>query len=132
MKDLQELANVISTQENLNRCTVMVVEGKLSTTSIIEISAPLADIVRKESGKILNSIQSHLPKCTNFGILPTRTGERHATCSTLSLTVDASHNSITEIMILCQMADRAHEVVLQALQRNLVLEAINKDMKPYE
>lgn len=118
--------------ESVNKVRVQTVEGVLSVISIIGISANLADIIRKDSGKILNRIQSNLHSCTNFGILPSKTGQKHRTCSTLTITVDAHHNDLEEINELGNMAKVAHEAVLDALSMDIVLNNLQADMKPYE
>lgn len=118
--------------ESINKVRVQMIEGVLSVISIIGISANLADVIRKDSGKILNKIQNNLHSCTQFGILPSKTGQKHHTCSTLSITVDAHHNDLREINDLAAMAKTAHEAVLDALSMDIVLNNIQADMKPYE
>ena len=112
--------------ESINKVRVQMIEGVLSVISIIGISANLADVIRKDSGKILNKIQNNLHSCTNFGILPSKTGQKHHTCSTLTITVGAKINDIAA------MAKVAHEAVLDALSMDIVLNNIQADMKPYE
>lgn len=127
------IANIMDNKEDgINTCRVNIVEGKLSVTSIISIQPSLADIIRKNSGKILSNIQNNLSKCTNFSILPSKTGQMHATCSTLTLTVDASHNDIKQVNTLAEFATVAHQTVLDALQKDIILSNINKDMKTYD
>lgn len=118
--------------ESVNKVRVQMIEGMLSVISIIGVSANLADIIRKDSGKILNDIQSNLHSCTLFGILPSKTGQKHRTCSTLTITVDASHNDLKEINDLAAIAEVAHESVLDALSMNIILKNLQADMKPYE
>jgi hypothetical protein len=118
--------------ESINKVRVQMIEGVLSVISIIGISANLADVIRKDSGKILNKIQNNLHSCTNFGILPSKTGQKHHTCSTLTITVGAHHNDLKEINDLAAMAKVAHEAVLDALSMDIVLNNIQADMKPYE
>lgn len=118
--------------ESINKVRVQMIEGVLSVISIIGISANLADVIRKDSGKILNKIQNNLHSCTNFGILPSKTGQKHHTCSTLTITVGANHNDLKEINDIAAMAKVAHEAVLDALSMDIVLNNIQADMKPYE
>lgn len=118
--------------EPINKIRVQMIEGVLSVISIIGISANLADIIRKDSGKILNKIQTNLHSCTNFGILPSKTGQKHCTCSTLTITVDAHHNDLKEINELADVARVAHQTVLDALSMDIVLNNLQADMKPYE
>lgn len=130
------IAEVIGEKRNnvepINKVRVQMIEGVLSVISIIGISANLADVIRKDSGKILNKIQSSLHSCTQFGILPSKTGQKHHTCSTLAITVNAHHNDLKEINELANMAKNAHEAVLDALSMDIVLNKIQADMKPYE
>lgn len=118
--------------ESINKVRVQMIEGVLSVVSIIGISANLADVIRKDSDKILSKIQTNLHSCTQFGILPSKTGEKHSTCSTLVITVNAHHNDLKEINNLATMAKVAHEAVLDALSMDIVLNNIQADMKPYE
>jgi hypothetical protein len=108
------------------------IEGVLLVISIIGISANLADVIRKDSGKILNKIQTNLHSCTQFGILPSKTGQKHHTCSTLTITVGANHNDLKEINDLAAIARVAHEAVLDALSMDITLNNLQDDMKPYE
>ena len=132
----QVIAEVIGEKktdvESVNKVRVQTIEGVLSVISIIGVSAKLADVIRKDSGKILSKIQSNLHLCTNFGILPSKTGQKHPTCSTLTISVDAHHNDLKEINDLAVMARIAHEAILDALSVDLVLNNIQADMKPYE
>lgn len=118
--------------EPINKVRVQMIEGVLSVISIIGISANLADVIRKDSGKILNKIQTNLHSCTQFGILPSKTGQKHHTCSTLAITVDAHHNDLKEINDLAAIARVAHEAVLNALSMDITLNNLQADMKPYE
>lgn len=118
--------------ESVNKVRVQMIQGMLSVISIIGISANLADVIRKDSGKILNKIQTNLHSCTQFGILPSKTGQKHHVCSTLTITVDAHHNDLKEINKLAAMAKVAHETVLDALSMDIVLNNIQAEMKPYE
>lgn len=118
--------------ESINKVRVRVVEEKLSVVSIIGISTNLADVIRKDSGKILNKIQTNLRSCTQFGILPSKTGQKHNTCSVLAITVDAHHNDLQEINDLAAIARVAHEAVLDALSMDITLNNLQADMKPYE
>lgn len=118
--------------ESINKVRVQMIEGVLSVISIIGISANLADVIRKDSGKILNKIQNNLHSCTNFGILPSKTGQKHHTCSTLTITVNAHHNDLKEINDLAAIARVAHEAVLDALSMDITLNNLQADMKPYE
>lgn len=118
--------------EPINKVRVQMIEGKLSVISIIGISANLADVIRKDSGKILNNIQTNFHSCTQFGILPSKTGQKNHTCSTLAITVDAHHNDLKEINELADVARVAHEAVLDALSMDIVLKNLQGDMKPYE
>ena len=118
--------------EPINKVRVQMIEGKLSVVSIIGISANLADVIRKDSGKILNKIQTNLHSCTQFGILPSKTGQKHSTCSTLAITVDAHHNDLREINDLADVARTAHQTVLDALSMDIVLNNLQADMNPYE
>lgn len=118
--------------ESINKVRVQMIEGVLSVISIIGISDNLANVIRKDSGKILNKIQTNLYSCTQFGILPSKTCQKHHTCSTLTITVDAKHNDLKEINDLATMARIAHEAVLDALSMDIVLNNIQADMKPYE
>ncbi len=118
--------------ESVNKVRVQMFEGVLSVISIIGISANLADVIRKDSGKILNKIQTNLHSCTQFGILPSKTGQKHRTCSTLAITVDAHHNDLKEINELADIARVAHEAVLDALSMDITLNHLQDDMKPYE
>lgn len=133
--DLPEvIAEVIGEKtniESINKVRVQMIEGVLSVISIIGISANLADVIRKDSGKILNKIQSNLHSCTNFGILPSKTGQKHHTCSVLTITVDAHHNDLQEINDLAAIARVAHEAVLDALSMDITLNNLQADMKPY-
>lgn len=118
--------------ECINKVRVQMIEGVLSVISIIGISDNLANVIRKDSGKILNKIQTNLHLCTQFGILPSKTCQKHHTCSTLTITVGANHNDLKEINDLATMARIAHEAVLDALSMDIVLNNIQADMKPYE
>lgn len=118
--------------ESINKIRVQMIEGVLSVISIIGISANLADVIRKDSGKILNKIQANLHSCTQFGILPSKTGQKNRTCSTLAITVDAHHNDLREINDLADVARTAHQAVLDALSMDIVLNNLQADMKPYE
>lgn len=118
--------------ESINKVRVQMIEEVLSVISIIGISANLADVIRKDSGKILNKIQTNLHSCTQFGILPSKTGQKHHTCSTLTITVDAHHNDLQEINDLAAIARVAHEAVLDALSMDITLNNLQADMKPYE
>ena len=118
--------------ESVNKIRVQMIEGVLSVISIIGISANLADVIRKDSGKILNKIQTNLHSCTQFGILPSKTGQKHHTCSTLTITVGANHNDLKEINDLAAIARIAHEAVLDALSMDITLNNLQDDMKPYE
>lgn len=132
----QVIAKIIGEKKNddesVNKVRVQMIGGVLSVTSIIGISANLADIIRKDSGKILNDIQSNLHLCTQFGILPSKTGQKHHTCSTLTITIDASHNDLKEINDIAAIAEVAHESVLDALSMDIILKNLQADMKPYE
>lgn len=116
----------------ISKVRVQMIEGKLSVTSIIGISAELADIIRDQSGKILSKIQGNMSSCTQFGIMPSKTGQKHHTCSSLTITVGAHHNDVEEINHLAVIARTAHEVVLDALSMDIVLNNLQADMKPYE
>lgn len=118
--------------ESVNKVRVQMIEGMLSVISIIGISTDLADVIRKDSGKILNKIQTNLHLCTQFGILPSKTGQKHHVCSALTITVNARHNDLKEINKLATMAKVAHGAVLDALSMDIVLNNIQADMKPYE
>ena len=118
--------------ESINKVRVQMIEGVLSVISIIGISANLADVIRKDSGKILNKIQTNLHSCTQFGILPSKTGQKHHTCSTLTITVGANHNDLREINDLAAIARVAHEAVLDALSMDITLNNLQDDMKSYE
>lgn len=118
--------------ESVNKVRVQMIEGVLSVVSIIGISANLADVIRKDSGKTLSKIQENLHSCTQFGILPSKTGQKHQTCSTLAITVNACHNDVEEINDLAAIARTAHESVLDALSMDIVLKNLQADMKPYE
>lgn len=132
----EEIAKIIGEKktdiESVNKVRVQMIEGKLSVISIIGVSTNLADIIRKNSGKILNKIQENLHLCTQFGILPSKTGQKHQTCSTLAITVDANHNDLKEINNLATIAKVAHEAVLDALSMDIILNNLQADMKPYE
>ena len=121
-------------EQGIDECRVSIVDSRLQVTHHVEVSTQLAKVIQQN--KMLDDIKALCPKVTNIQILPEFNGKNNVKCSTLTLEVNVKHNTVDKINDLAEACQAIHfavlDAVLDAAQRDLIIAAINKDLKPYD
>lgn len=124
------LKSLLKEEQRIDECRVSIVDSRLQVTHHVEVSPQLANIIQQN--KMLDSIKAVCPKVTNIQILPEFNGKNNVKCSTLTLEVNVKHNTVEKIDDLAEACQAIHFAVLDAAQRDLIIAAVNKDLKPYD
>lgn len=119
-------------EQGIDECRVSIVDSRLQVTHHVEVSTQLANIIQQNKQKMLDNIKALCPKVTNIQILPEFNGKNNVKCSTLTLEVNVKHNTVAKINDLAEACQAIHFAVLDAAQRDLIIAAVNKDLKPYD
>ncbi|MER2007639.1 MAG: hypothetical protein ABS939_09320 [Psychrobacillus sp.] len=126
LKDLNDLLK----KSHIDECRVSIVDSRLQVTHHVEVSAKLANAIQQN--KLLEDVKAICPKVVNIQILPEFNGKNNVKCSTLTLEVNVKHNTVEKIDDLAEACQTIHFAVLDAAQRDLIISAVNKDLKPYD
>lgn len=124
------LKSLLKEEQRIDECRVSIVDSRLQVTHHVEVSTKLANVIQQN--KMLDDIKALCPKVTNIQILPEFNGKNNVKCSTLTLEVNVKHNTVEKIDDLAEACQAIHFAVLDAAQRDLIIAAINKDLKPYD
>ena len=124
------LKSLLKEEQRIDECRVSIVDSRLQVTHHVEVSPQLANIIQQN--KMLDSIKALCPKVVNIQVLPEFNGKNNVKCSTLTLEVNVKHNTVEKIDDLAEACQAIHFAVLDAAQRDLIIAAINKDLKPYD
>ena len=126
------LKQLLKKGQHIDECRVSIVDSRLQVTHHVEVSTQLANIIQQNKQKMLDDIKALCPKVTNIQILPEFNGKNNVKCSTLTLEVNVKHNTVDKIDDLAEKCQAIHFAVLDAAQRDLIIAALNKDLKPYD
>lgn len=126
------LKPLLKKEQHIDECRVSIVDSRLQVTHHVEVPTKLANIIQQNKQKMLDDIKALCPKVTNIQILPEFNGKNNVKCSTLTLEVNVKHNTVEKIDDLAEACETIHFAVLDAAQRDLIIEAVNKDLKPYD
>ena len=118
-------------QDFIDECRISIVDSSLRITHICEISVALSAVINERKHSILGEIKNINPAIIDLSLLPAKREKQNVKCSTLTIAVDVSHNTVNEINELSLYAICIHEKVLSSLERDIVLKNITKDMKQY-
>lgn len=124
------LKSLLKEEQRIDECRVSIVDSRLQVTHHVEVSTKLANVIQQN--KMLDSIKTLCPKVTNIQILPEFNGKNNVKCSTLTIEVNVKHNTVDKINDLAEACQAIHFAVLDAAQRDLIITAVNKDLKPYD
>lgn len=126
LKDLNDLLK----EQHIDECRVSIVDSRLQVTHHVEVSTQLAKVIQQN--KLLDDVKVLCPKVVNIQILPEYNGKTNVKCSTLTVEVNVKHNTVAKINDLADACEKIHYAVLDAAQRDLIISAVNKDLKPYD
>lgn len=126
------LKQLLKKGQHIDECRVSIVDSCLQVTHHVEVSTQLANIIQQNKQKMLDDIKALCPKVINIQILPEFNGKNNVKCSTLTLEVNVKHNTVDKINDLAEACQAIHFAVLDAAQRDLIIAAVNKDLKPYD
>lgn len=124
------LKKLFEKEQSIDECRVSIVDSRLQVTHHVEVSTQLAKVIQQS--KVLDDIKAICPKVVNIQILPEFNGKTNVKCSTLTLEVNIKHNTVDKINDLAEACQTIHFAVLDAAQRDLIISAVNKDLKPYD
>lgn len=124
------LKKLFEKEQRIDECRVSIVDSRLQVTHHAEVSTQLAKVIQQS--KMLDDIKVICPKVVNIQILPEFNGKNNVKCSTLTLEVNVKHNTVDKINDLAEACQTIHFAVLDAAQRDLIISAVNKDLKPYD
>lgn len=118
---------------SVDLCRITTDETSVYVTHYLQAPTKLVATVDQKRQDILARIQATLPECINFQALPIKKDKKETVMGIcLTLAVPVAHNSLEEILELSNMAKAANIAVCKAYALEHMLEAIHKDMKPYE
>lgn len=126
------LKQLLKKGQHIDECRVSIVDSRLQVTHHVEVSTQLANVIQQNKQKMLDDIKALCPKVTNIQILPEFNGKNNVKCSTLTLEVNVKHNTVDKINDLAEACQTIHFAVLDAAQRDLIISAVNKDLKSYD
>lgn len=124
------LKSLLKEEQRIDECRVSIVDSRLQVTHHVEVSTKLANVIQQN--KLLDDIKASCPKVVNIQILPEFNGKNNVKCSTLTLEVNVKHNTVEKIDDLAEACQAIHFAVLDAAQRDLIISAVNKDLKQYD
>lgn len=124
------LKSLLKEEQRIDECRVSIVDSRLQVTHHVEVSTQLAKVIQQN--KLLDDIKASCPKVVNIQILPEFNGKNNVKCSTLTLEVNVKHNTVEKIDDLAEACQTIHFAMLDAAQRDLIISAVNKDLKKYD
>lgn len=124
------LKKLLEKEQRIDECRVSIVDSRLQVTHHVEVSTQLAKVIQQN--KLLEDVKAICPKVANIQILPEFNGKNNVKCSTLTLEVNVKHNTVDKINDLAEACQTIHFAVLDAAQRDLIISAVNKDLKQYD
>lgn len=124
------LKSLLKEEQRIDECRVSIVDSRLQVTHHVEVSTQLAKVIQQN--KMLDDIKALCPKVTNIQILPEFNGKNNVKCSTLTLEVNIKHNTVDKINDLAEACETIHFAMLDAAQRDLIISAVDKDLKQYD
>lgn len=113
--------------EPIDEVRVSIVEGQLQVTHQLEVTDHIADAISKNFRATQKELKELLPCCVNFGMLPCK-NSKNVRCSTLTLQVNMSHNTVDEINELAEACEHAHRIIIQVVSADIRIENIYKDI----
>jgi hypothetical protein len=130
---IKKIVDVGKKELSIDLCRVTTDETSVYVTHYLPAPSKLVATIEQKRQDILARIQATLPECINFQALPIKKDKKETAMGIcLTLAVPITHNSLEEILELSNMAKAANIAVCKAYTLEHALEAIHKDMKPYE